>query len=74
MTQQDFLRLSKVKKMPEKAQPKAGKAATAAVEQAVSKRLKAFYDDIANQDVPKHLLELLDKLDASSDPETSKQA
>lgn len=35
------------------------------LEDAVSAKLKAYYDEMEHQDVPKTLLELLDKLDKS---------
>lgn len=40
-----------------------------AVEQALSQKLKHYYDQMAQQEVPKHLLDLLDELDAASKPD-----
>ena len=44
----------------------ASKKTSAVVNKAVSGKLKAFYDEIAGQQVPDRLLELLDKLDEQS--------
>ena len=39
------------------------KTSTNVVQKAVAGRLKAYYDEIANQEVPDRLIELLNKLD-----------
>lgn len=39
------------------------KKSNAVVSKAVSGKLKAYYDDIAAQDVPDRFIQLLDKLD-----------
>lgn len=41
----------------------ASKKASAVVNKAVSGKLKAYYDEIAGQQVPDRFIELLDKLD-----------
>jgi hypothetical protein len=33
--------------------------------EAITKKLKSYYDDIAERDIPDHFRDLLDKLDAS---------
>lgn len=40
-----------------------GRKTSAVVNKAVSGKLKAFYDEIAGQQVPDRFIELLDKLD-----------
>lgn len=57
---------------PRKPQVRSASPATVA-EQAVSKRLKAFYDDIASQDVPKRLIDLLDQLESLPEPAAPKK-
>ena len=42
------------------------KKASAVVNKAVSSKRKAYYDDIAGQQVPDRFIELLDKLDEQS--------
>lgn len=38
-------------------------SATARIDDAVSNRLRSYYAEIAQQEVPRHLLDLLDALD-----------
>lgn len=42
-----------------------------AVEAAVSEKLRAYYNGIAQQDVPQNLLDLLDQLDATQSDKKS---
>lgn len=42
------------------------KTSSRIVDKAVAGRLKAYYDEIASQQVPDRLIELLDKLDESN--------
>ena len=41
------------------------------VQDAVSGKLKAYYDDIAHQEVPDRFVELLKRIDEASDKEKS---
>ena len=44
------------------------------VREAVSSKLKAYYDDIARQEVPQRFLDLLQDLDKAAEPAAGKPA
>jgi Anti-sigma factor NepR len=50
-------------KKPARAAPPLHSADQRAIEQALSQKLKDYYDQMAQQSVPQHLLDLLDQLD-----------
>jgi hypothetical protein len=57
---------------------KTGKKSRAAsnqqvVKEAVSSKLRAYYDDIARQDVPQRFLDLLQDLDKADETSTGKK-
>lgn len=51
--------------------PGVSKKNTKIVQDAVSGKLKAYYEDIAHQDVPDRFLELLKRIDEASEKEKS---
>ena len=53
--------------------PTLAAADQAAVEQAVSRKLRDYYDQISKQEVPRHLVDLLDQLASGSQTKEQKQ-
>ena len=58
---------------PRRPQSPATKRDVSLVNNAVSGKLKAYYDDIAAQDIPDRFKDLLDRLDAPRDHDSHEQ-